>query len=129
MKLLELEVLGPYDLAKVRSKLLQTQRAMGSIIFHMAMTFVGCMIVGSLVDAIVQIVFSEVMAEIVIAITAISDATLVKPYDRGYHIDCHGCHGGYRPGSCGGCRPDHHHGHRFCLDGCLRGHRCVSHVG
>jgi len=40
---------------------------------------VGCTIVGSLVNAIAQIVFSEGMAEIVIAITAISIATLVDP--------------------------------------------------
>jgi hypothetical protein len=39
----------------------------------------GCTIVGSLVDAIAQIVFSKVMAEIVIAITAIPVATLVNP--------------------------------------------------
>ena len=52
---------------------------MGSIVLHTAMTFVGCTIVGSLVDVIVQITFSEVMAEIVIAITAIPDATLVSP--------------------------------------------------
>ena len=43
------------------------------------MTFVGCTIVGSLVDAIAQITFSEVMAEIVIASTAIPVATLVNP--------------------------------------------------
>ena len=74
-----LKVLGPYDLAKVWSKLLQTQRAMGSIIFHAAIAFVGCTIVGSLVNAIAQIAFSEGMAEIVIAITAILIATLVDP--------------------------------------------------
>jgi hypothetical protein len=34
---------------------------------------------GSLVDAIARIAFSEVMAEIVIAITVIPDATLVSP--------------------------------------------------
>ena len=45
----------------------------------MAMAFVGCTIVGSLVDAIAQIAFSEVMAEIVIAITAIPIAALVDP--------------------------------------------------
>ena len=59
--------------------MLQTRRAMGSVIFHTAIAFVGCTIVGSLVNAIAQIVFSEVMAEIVIAITAIPDATLVSP--------------------------------------------------
>ena len=64
---------------KVRSKLLQTQRAVGSIIFHTAIAFVGCTIIGSLVDAIAQIAFSEVMAEIVIAITAIPIAALVDP--------------------------------------------------
>jgi len=52
---------------------------MGSIVFHTMMTFVGCTIVGSLVDAIAQIAFSEVMAEIVIAITAIPIAALVDP--------------------------------------------------
>ena len=52
---------------------------MGSIIFHTAIAFVGCTIVGSLVNAIAQIVFSEGMAEIVIAITAIPVATLVNP--------------------------------------------------
>ena len=61
-------------MAKVWSKLLQTRRAVGSIIFHTAIAFVGCTIVGSLVDAIAQIVSSEVMAEIVIAIAAISVA-------------------------------------------------------
>ena len=39
----------------------------------------GCTIVGSLINAIAQIAFSEVMAEIVIAITAIPVATLVNP--------------------------------------------------
>ena len=39
----------------------------------------GCTIVGSLVNAIAQIAFSEVMAEIIIAITAIPIATLVDP--------------------------------------------------
>ena len=39
----------------------------------------GCTIVGSLVNAIAQIVFSEGMVEIVIAITAIPIATLVDP--------------------------------------------------
>ena len=39
----------------------------------------GCTIVGSLVNAIAQIAFSEGMAEIVIAITAIPVATLVNP--------------------------------------------------
>ena len=52
---------------------------MGSIIFHTAIAFVGCTIVGSLVNAIAQIAFSEVMAEIVIAITAIPIAPLVDP--------------------------------------------------
>ena len=52
---------------------------MGSIIFHTAIAFVGCTIVGPLVNAIVQIAFSEGMAEIVIAITAIPIATLVNP--------------------------------------------------
>ena len=66
-------------MAKVQSKLLQARRAVGSIIFHTAIAFVGCMIVGSLVNAIAQIAFSEVMAEIVIAITTIPDATLVNP--------------------------------------------------
>ena len=37
------------------------------------------MIVGSLVDAIAQITFSKVMAEIIIAITAISVAILLNP--------------------------------------------------
>ena len=66
-------------MAKVRGKLLQTQRAVGGIIFHTAIAFVGCTIVGSLVNAIAQIAFSEVMAEIVIAITVIPVATLVNP--------------------------------------------------
>ena len=44
---------------------------MGSVIFHTAIAFVGCTIVGSLVDAIAQITSSKVMAEIVIAIAAI----------------------------------------------------------
>ena len=39
----------------------------------------GCTIVGSLVNAIAQIAFSEGMAEIIIAITAIPIATLVDP--------------------------------------------------
>ena len=52
---------------------------MGSIIFHTAIAFVGCTIVGYLVNAIAQIAFSEGMAEIVIAITAIPIATLVDP--------------------------------------------------
>ena len=66
-------------MAKVRSKLLQTRRAVGSIIFHVAIAFVGCTIVGSLVNAIAQIAFTEGMAEIVIAITAIPIAILVDP--------------------------------------------------
>ena len=45
----------------------------------MAIAFMGCTIVGSLVNAIVQIAFSEGMAEIVIAITMIPIATLVDP--------------------------------------------------
>ena len=45
----------------------------------MAIAFVRCTIVGSLVNAIAQIAFSEGMAEIVIAITAIPIATLVDP--------------------------------------------------
>ena len=52
---------------------------MGSVIFHTAITFVGCSIVGSLVDAIAQIAFPEVAAEIVIAITAIPVAILINP--------------------------------------------------
>ena len=52
---------------------------MGSIIFHTTIAFVGCTIVGSLVNAIAQIAFSEVMAQIIIAITAIPVATLVNP--------------------------------------------------
>ena len=52
---------------------------MGGIIFHTVIAFVGCTIVGSLVDAIAQIAFSEVMAEIVIAITAISVAIQIGP--------------------------------------------------
>jgi len=52
---------------------------MGSIIFHTAIAFVGCTIGGSLVNVIAQIVFSEGMAEIVIAITATPIATLVNP--------------------------------------------------
>ena len=52
---------------------------MSSIIFHMAIAFVGCTIVGSLVNAIAQIAFSEGMEKIVIAITAIPIATLVDP--------------------------------------------------
>ena len=63
----------------MRGKLLQTQRAVGGIIFYTAIAFVGCRIVGSLVNTIAQIVFSEVMAEIVIAITAISVAAQVEP--------------------------------------------------
>ena len=43
------------------------------------MTFVGCTIIGSLVDAIAQIAFPEVTAEIVIAITAIPVAILINP--------------------------------------------------
>ena len=39
----------------------------------------GCTIVGSLVNAITQIAFSEGMVEIVIAITVIPIATLVDP--------------------------------------------------
>ena len=66
-------------MAKVRGKLLQTRRAVGGIIFHMAIAFVGCTIVGSLVNVITQIAFSEVMAEIVIAITVIPIAPLVDP--------------------------------------------------
>ena len=76
LEFFELEVFGPYDLAKVRGKLLQTRRAVGSIIFHTAIAFVGCTIVGSLVNAIA---FSEGMAEIAIAITTIPIATLVNP--------------------------------------------------
>ena len=79
LKFFELEVLGPYDLAKVWSKLLQTRRAVGSIIFHTAIAFVGCTIVGSLVDAITQITSSEVVVEIVIAIAAISVAIQISP--------------------------------------------------
>ena len=79
LKFFELEILGPYDLAKVWSKLLQTRRAVGSVIFHTAIAFVGCTIVGSLVNVIAQIAFSEGMAEIVIAITATPIATLVNP--------------------------------------------------
>ena len=52
---------------------------MGSVIFHTAITFVGCSIVGSLVDAIAQIAFPEVAAEIVIAITVIPVAILINP--------------------------------------------------
>jgi len=52
---------------------------MGSIIFHTVIAFVGCTIVGSLVNAIAQIAFSEGMVEIVIAIMAIPIATLVDP--------------------------------------------------
>ena len=79
LKFLELEILGPYDLAKVWSKLLQTRRAVGSVIFHTAIAFMGCTIIGSLVDAIAQITSSEVMAEIVIAITVISVAIQISP--------------------------------------------------
>ena len=39
----------------------------------------GCTIIGSLVNAITQIAFSEGMAKIVIAITATPIATLVNP--------------------------------------------------
>ena len=52
---------------------------MGSVIFHTAITFVGCSIIGSLVDAIAQIAFPEVAAEIVIAITVIPVAILINP--------------------------------------------------
>ena len=52
---------------------------MGSIIFHTAIAFVGCTIVGSLINAITQIVFSEVMVKIVIAITAIPVPTMDNP--------------------------------------------------
>jgi hypothetical protein len=45
----------------------------------MAIAFVGCTIVGSLVNAITQIAFSEGMAEIIIAITVILIDTLVNP--------------------------------------------------
>ena len=47
---------------------------MGSVIFHTAIAFMGCTIVGSLVDASAQIASSKVMAEIVIAIAAFSIA-------------------------------------------------------
>jgi hypothetical protein len=43
----------------------------------MVIAFVGCTIVGSLVNAIAQITFFEGMVEIVIAIMAIPIATLV----------------------------------------------------
>ena len=66
-------------MAKVRGKLLQTRRAVGGIIFHTAIAFVGCTIVGSLVNAIARIAFSEGMEEIVIAIMATPIATLVNP--------------------------------------------------
>ena len=52
---------------------------MGSVIFHTVIAFVGCTIIGSLVDAIAQIAFPEVTAEIVIAITAIPVAILINP--------------------------------------------------
>ena len=52
---------------------------MGSIIFQTAIAFVGCTIIGSLVNAIAQIAFSEGMAEIVIAIMAIPIAALADP--------------------------------------------------
>ena len=52
---------------------------MGSIIFHTAIAFVRCTVVGSLVNVIAQIAFSKGMAEIVIAITAIPIAILVDP--------------------------------------------------
>ena len=52
---------------------------MDSIIFHTTIAFMGCTIVGSLVDAIAQIASSEVMSEIVIAITAISVAIQISP--------------------------------------------------
>ena len=52
---------------------------MGSVIFHTAITFVGCSIIGSLVDAIAQIAFPKVAAEIVITITAIPVAILINP--------------------------------------------------
>ena len=66
-------------MAKVWSKLLQTRRAVGSVIFHTAITFVGRSIVSSLVDASAQITSTEVMAEIVIAIAAISIAIWISP--------------------------------------------------
>ena len=47
---------------------------MGSVIFHTAIAFMGCTIVGSLVDASTQITSTEVMPEIVIAIVVISIA-------------------------------------------------------
>jgi hypothetical protein len=49
---------------------------MGSVIFHAAIAFMGCTIIGSLVDASAQITSDEVMAKIVIAIW-ISPATVV----------------------------------------------------
>ena len=51
---------------------------MGSIIFHTAIAFVGCTIVGSLVNAIEQIAFSEGMVEIIIAITVIPIAIWIS---------------------------------------------------
>ena len=66
-------------MAKVWSKLLQTRQAVGSVIFHTAITFVGRSIVDSLVDVSAQIASTEVMAEIIIAIAAISIAIWISP--------------------------------------------------
>ena len=65
-------------MVKVWSKLLQTRRAVGSVIFHTAITFMGRSIVGSLVDASAQIPSTEVMAEIIIAIAAIPIAIWIS---------------------------------------------------
>ena len=52
---------------------------MGGVILHTAMAFIGCSIVGSLVEASAQIASTEVMAKIVIAIAAISNSIRIGP--------------------------------------------------
>ena len=65
-------------MVKVWSKLLQTRRAVGGVILHTAVAFVGCSVVGSLVDASAQIPSTEVMVEIVIAIAVIPIAIWIS---------------------------------------------------
>jgi prepilin signal peptidase PulO-like enzyme (type II secretory pathway) len=77
VKLLELKTSRPDDLSQVIGKLLGARGAVNSIVFHAMTGFMRRTVQSSLFNARTYVTVVEVVTEIVIAITAISFATIL----------------------------------------------------
>jgi hypothetical protein len=77
VKLLELKTSRPDDLSQVIGKLLGARGAVNHIVFHATTGFMGRTVQSSLFNVRTYVTVVEVVTEMVIAITAISFATIL----------------------------------------------------